>query len=46
MTPPDDRRSLVAAVLLGVLAFAVLVTAHGRCASWNIDAPPPAGCTR
>ncbi len=37
---PDERQDFARALLLAVVAFAVLVGAYGRCATWDVTVPP------
>lgn len=45
MTPEHDRRAVAVAVALGLVAFAALALVHGRCAAWDVTAPPPPRCS-
>ncbi len=45
MTPEHDRRAVAVAVTFSLVVFAVLVLVHGRCAAWDVTAPPPPRCS-
>jgi hypothetical protein len=44
-SPEHDRRAVAVAVTFSLVVFAVLVLVHGRCAAWDVTAPPPPRCS-